>query len=105
MLSPKRGSISLRTSRAVVERPHLPDGFVAYARHDTVDVVHHRIAGGPFVVPVLLLARQPVEDRMLIVVLDIGQRVEAWASSCCISYMRARISTIGLQARDVWWGP
>ena len=59
---------------AVIERPHLADGLVADAGHDALDVVHHGVAGGPFVVPVLLLARQPVEDGMTLVVFDIGQR-------------------------------
>ena len=58
---------------AVIERPHLADGLVADAGHDALDVVHHRVAGGPLVVPVLLLARETIEDGMLLVVLDIGQ--------------------------------
>ena len=59
---------------AVVERPHLAHGLVADTGDDALDVVQHRVDGFPLVVPVALLLRQAVEDRMLAVVLPIRQR-------------------------------
>src|SRR6266702_2965139 len=47
---------------AVIQRPHLANGFVAHPRSDPADVVQHGIHRQPLVVPVLLRVRQLQTD-------------------------------------------
>ena len=59
----------------VDERPDLADRLVADAGHDPADIFHHEVDGGDFVGPVLGLARRLIENRVALVVLDVGEAI------------------------------
>jgi hypothetical protein len=59
---------------SVIQRPHLAHGLIAHARDDAANILHDRVDGLPFVMPVLLHFGQAVEDGMAVAVLLIGER-------------------------------
>ena len=60
---------------AIIQRPHLPHGFVADTGDDAADVVHHRVGGAALVVPVLLGAGQLVADGVALTIRFVGHDV------------------------------
>src|SRR5690349_5311617 len=65
----------------VKQRPHLANCLVTYPSDHAADVIHYRVYRAPLVLPILLLTRQTVENRVPLAVLRIGKD---WGVGCLV---------------------